>query len=445
MKLWLLQNIARFLSSQESICHLKRIDDNLFKLTLKDQTLYMDMTKGDSGVFLTPYALMGAKKYNAPFDVMLTKLTTRAKITGACIDGGNRILKLSCLQNGAYKHTAFSVQFEFTGRHTNVILLDGGGVVLEALRHINGDKSSREVRVNKPLEPLPQPPFPKDQAGEVLCERALFVELNTIYTHRVQKHLEAKKHIAISKITKKIQKLKEALQALPQEEELATQASKLAQEANIVLANLDSIPNFSQTIALKDFSGLDVKINLPQGIKTPQEAANVMFTQAKKLTKKAKNTHLQVQNLTSKIDFLHQEIAYITNISTLEDLTILEPKKSHKKTPPKYEVFFIEGVKISMGRNRFENQDLLKEARADDIWLHIRDVPSSHMIIHCGKNKVFSEVIYKAGEILVGLGCVQAGDFMVDYTQRKFVKIIEGARVIYAKHQTFHYKKPFQG
>ncbi|PAF47198.1 hypothetical protein BKH41_07920 [Helicobacter sp. 12S02232-10] len=445
MKLWLLKNIARFFSTQEFIYNLKRVDDNLFKIEFKDSVFYLDMTKGASDVFIAPSLLMSAKKYNAPFDVMLKKLAARSKISDVWIDGNNRILKISCLQSGAYKNTPFFIQFEFTGRYTNVILLDEKGFVLEALRHINQDKSSREVRINKFLEPLEQPVGALEQEDRELNDIELFEMLKNAYSNRLQKNLEVKKQILINKISKKIQKLQETLDALPKEEELQISADELKKNAGIVLANLGDIQNFSQEIRVKDFFGKEVNISLPKECRTPQESANLMFLQSKKLAKKAKNTHLQIQNLEDKIRFLNQEIVYVKNITALQDLIILEPKKSNKKIPSKYEIFFIEGIKISIGRNKMENQALLEEAKADDIWMHIRDVPSSHMIIHCGKNKVYEEVIYKAGEILVGLHTIQVGNFSVDYTKRKFVKIIEGANVIYAKHQTFHYKKPFQG
>ncbi|PAF42008.1 NFACT family protein [Helicobacter sp. 11S03491-1] len=441
MKLGLLKNIAKFFSTQEVIENLKRIDDNLFKLELKNKIFYFDMTKGESHIFITSTLLLPAKKYNAPFDVLLKKFCSRARILECKTDGDNRILKFDCKQSGAYKDILFSIQFEFTGRHTNVIILDSQNIVLEALRHINSDRSFREVRINKILQPLGQPHYRNFENHQDLNDEELLGQLEKFYLNMLEKKLALKKQILIENFSKKIQKLQKTLQDLPQEEEMVATADRLAKDANIVLANLGQIKNFVTTIKLKDFWGNEVEISLPSGIRTPQEGVNLMFSQAKKLIKKAKNTHMQVQNLESKIHFFNQEMRYIQTITSLQDLVILEPKKTDKKIYSKYEVIFIEGLKISIGRNKNENQALLEEARADDIWLHIRDIPSSHMIIHCGKGKVYEEIIYKAGQILVGLNSIQTGNFSVDYTRRKFVKIIEGSNVIYAKHQTFHYKK----
>ncbi|MDO7253346.1 NFACT family protein [Helicobacter cappadocius] len=441
MKLWLLKNIARFLSDQEMIHNIKRIDDNLLKFELKEKIFYFDMTKGNSGVFLMPKPLLGAKIYNAPFDVFLSKLCSRAKIINANVDGNNRILKIECDQFGTYKNTRFYIQFEFTGKHTNVILLDDKNIVLEALRHINIDRSSREVRIAEVLKPLEQRNMDFSEEMKILSNEELFVQLENAYFENLDKKLKIKKEIITSRISKKIKKLQMLLDDLPKEDDLHQKAQKLSQSGTILLANLHQIQNFASEVRLKDFSGSYVCITLPEGIRTPQEGVNMMFKEAKKLTQKAKNTHIQVQNLSDKIDFLKQENIYIQNIQNIQDLVILEPKKQNKKSPPKYEVIFIEGIKVSIGRNKSENQSLLEEAKADDIWLHIRDIPSSHMIIHCGKGKIYDEVIHKAGEILVGINSIQTGNFSVDYTRRRFVKIIEGSNVVYAKHQTFHYKK----
>ena len=106
-----------------------------------------------------------------------------------------------------------------------------------------------------------------------------------------------------------------------------------------------------------------------------------------------------------------------------------------------FESFFIEGIKISIGKNERENIALLKEARAEDIWIHIRGVPSSHCIIHCGKSKISDIILYKVAEILIGFTKDFSGNYTIDYTKRKFVKITQGANVIYGKEQTLQLKK----
>ena len=134
----------------------------------------------------------------------------------------------------------------------------------------------------------------------------------------------------------------------------------------------------------------------------------------------------------------------VQNVTNLNDLQILDShsqKENKNKTSKSFENFFIEGFKVSIGKNQRENIALLKEAKADDIWMHIRNIPSSHLIIHCGKNKIPEIILQKAAKILVGFLKSFNGNYEVDYTKRKFVKITQGANVTYAKEQTLQIAK----
>ena len=134
----------------------------------------------------------------------------------------------------------------------------------------------------------------------------------------------------------------------------------------------------------------------------------------------------------------------IASATTLEDLKIFVPTKSTRnkfaKNKESFEVFFIQDIKIGIGRNSLQNIALLKAAKSEDIWLHLRNIPSSHMIIFCGKSKLDNDILRKAAQILCAFCKLQALSVQVDYTKRKFVKITQGANVVYAKYQTLEYK-----
>lgn len=438
MQLSWLKNIARLFKEYQEITHIRRIEDNFFYIKLDGEGFYFDLSKQKNQIFLAP-EILSKKVYQAPFDILLQKLCTHAKLKDCSIDGNNRILIFSCVQNNAYKSFAFFLHFEFTGKHTNAIITDQNHKILEALRHINPSKSSREIKVGQILEPLFQreghfPDLPYDK-------NSLFEQLRQNYAQMLEKQLTSKKQTLLGQLTKKSTKLKDLLSTLPEKSTLLETAKKLSDEATLLLANLHKIPPYATEITLQDFCQNPITITIEKPYASPQDLVNARFSQSKKITQKAKGIAIQRQNLEDKIRFLEREIDFITHTNALENLLILKPQKQNKKKEHKFESFFIQNFKISLGKNQAENQELLETARANDIWLHIRDIPSSHMIIHCGKTKVPPHVIKKAGEILVGLDCVGKGNFEVDYTLRKFVKIKERANVVYAKHQTLSYKK----
>lgn len=435
MKLSYLKAISELFSKYRSIYSLRRLDDNLFLLILDFDEYYLDMTKGNSTIFISKDRILGSP-YNAPFDVALSKYCSRAKLISCSIDGSNRILILEFVHQSQYKEQKFFLHFEFTGKHTNVILVDCKGVVIEALRHIGENRSIRVIKPQKPFVPLPQPSKvwtteKIENIAEILKE-----EYRLLYTNA----LEQKRSVVLRNLNKKLSTLQELLDSLPQIEDLQNQREKYSNFGSLILSSLHNLHYFSSPLSLSSHDGEQVEIEFPQKIRSYVEGANYFFTQSKKLAKKIANLHLQIENLRSKIEFLILQIAFASQTQDIEDLQIFSQKlQKNKEIKKEYESFFVDGFKVSMGKNAKENIKLLQDAKADDLWLHLQGIPSSHMIIHCGKKMPREEMIYKCAKILAGLSGGLNQGVLVDYTQRRFVKIIQGANVNYAKQKTLRF------
>ncbi len=416
---------------------IKRIGDNIFKLDINGEIFYFDLSKSKSSIYITQDVLIAPKLYNAPFDKSLQKLCYNAQIKSAKVDGDNRILQLFLETQNSYKTNTTILQAEFTGCYTNLILLNQNFIVLDALRHITKEQSFREVRITKPLLPLPQPkkkPNPSDE-GELLDA------LKNNFLSIKENELKQKIQKSSTHITQKIKQLKHFLDNLENKQELEKTALIQANFGQLILQNLYLYPNFKG----REITLQNTIIKLPPKATSLSHAAQIFFENSKKLNKKAQNIHLQEENLQEKIAFYSQLLKMVQNVTNLNDLQILDSnsqKESQQKQNSKaFESFFIEGFKVSIGKSEKENITLLKEAKADDIWMHIRNIPSSHLIIHCGKNKIPDIILQKAAKILVGFLKSFSGNYEVDYTKRKFVKITQGANVIYGKEQTFQMTK----
>lgn len=435
MKLSRLLAIAQLFSSYQQIFSLRRVGDNLFCLVLDFDEYYLDMSKGNSDIFRVEHKIIG-NAYQAPFDLALLKYSSRAKILKCSLDGFNRILVFELLYALAYKQERVFLYFEFTGRHTNVILVDEEQRVIESLRHISSTQSSRAIQPSKPFTLLPQPKIiPNFVVEEV---EGLKQKLLQVYEVRNLNVLNEKKQILISSLQKKIDATQERLLLLPKQEELREEERKFLQWGNAILANLYQLSFFQSRNVLRDFDNKEIEVILPSKIYSYPQGVDYCFNQSKKAKRKLQNLIIQEQNLKDKIIFLQKKMEYIGAIQDVEELKLLMPKgaKKAKSIQKDYESFFIDGFKISMGKNAKENQKLLEDARADDLWLHLQSIPSSHMIIHCGKQSVREELIYKSAKILAGLNGFLDKNIVVDYTKRKFVRIVEGANVIYSKQKS---------
>ena len=101
------------------------------------------------------------------------------------------------------------------------------------------------------------------------------------------------------------------------------------------------------------------------------------------------------------------------------------------------------GVDIWVGRNRDENARLtFQKARPDDIWLHTKQAPGSHVILGCGKSQPNSEDLADAAELAVFFsGASSSSNVPVDYTCRKFVRKrphAEPGQVLYQREKTLY-------
>jgi predicted ribosome quality control (RQC) complex YloA/Tae2 family protein len=114
-------------------------------------------------------------------------------------------------------------------------------------------------------------------------------------------------------------------------------------------------------------------------------------------------------------------------------------KKDNKKAF--CEEFFFNGYKIMVGRNSNENIKILKSSKKDDIWLHIKDTPSSHVVIVSKKQQLPLEVIHKAASLCVDVSVSFDGKYIVDYTYRRYVKMTNGSNVLYTNHKSIVVQK----
>jgi predicted ribosome quality control (RQC) complex YloA/Tae2 family protein len=110
-------------------------------------------------------------------------------------------------------------------------------------------------------------------------------------------------------------------------------------------------------------------------------------------------------------------------------------------TPLKFES--ADGTEILVGRNNRQNDELtFKLAKADDIWLHTKDIAGSHVILRCSGGTPANETIAEAAIIAAEHSKARESSRVpVDYTFVKFVKKPKGAKpgyVIFTDNKTLY-------
>ena len=89
-----------------------------------------------------------------------------------------------------------------------------------------------------------------------------------------------------------------------------------------------------------------------------------------------------------------------------------------------------DGFVILVGRNAAQNHILLTgRSTADDLWLHARDKPGSHVIIRNDGRPIPDEVIRRAAELAAYYSAGRDDTTVdVDITQRRYVRLIRGGK-----------------
>ena len=441
MKLSHLRQIVRFMQPLRDIVAIYRVADTVIKIVFeKEETLYFDMHKGDSAIYMTEAPLQRSKVYQAPFDVMLSKRLNRAKITAISLAGDDKIIRIETAQSSAYKESVAVLQLEFTGKTTNAIILDENDVVLEALRHVDAMSSYRVVKVGYELLPPPPPPY---QAKEYPLEdvRAF---LHATYADRLEQRLEQLKKQKRSLLQKKRGKLLERLDTMDDEATLNAEAQTMLEHGNLVLANMHRIKPYMTAVELHDFEGNPLTLQIPPNLSSASAVSNHFFTRAKKAKQRAANLHIERRNLEEKAEHLARFIQIVEEAKDLATIQMLFPaqtKESRRTQSDSVETFWIEGYKVMLGKSEKGNIELLENARARDIWLHLKERPSAHVIIVTDKQNVPESVLEAAARLCVDFTLFEKGRYLVDYTPRREVKIQEGANVLYNKYKTLQIVK----
>ena len=440
MRYFELEAVAEYIGRFSRIRSAVRIADNVLRMEFEGGVaLGFDLSRGRSEIFRADDSAP-QRGYHAPFDTMLKKRFGGAKILHAGLVGEDKILKIDTALQGAYKASRSSLQLEFTGRHTNAIILDENGVVLEALRHVDAEASFRVVQPGVKL--LPLKPFEgKRKKGEVRNIEEYLIERAEL---RRERRLEELKSRHRGSLKKRIEKLKKELKRLPEKEELEKRAQKLSEEGSIVLAHLHEIKPYDKTLETLDFDSKPVTIELPP-LPNPKRIGEHFYALARRAANKAERLHIEERSLKSRIEFYERMLENLEAATSEEEVSLLfPPKQKHKKREPKLqcEIFDVDGYRVLVGRNERENAWLLKYARAGDIWLHLKDRPSSHCIVRSeGRRQVPKEVIRKAAQLCVQTSTSQPGDYLVDFTYRRNVKVERGAHVTYTDYDTIKIRK----
>lgn len=224
---------------------------------------------------------------------------------------------------------------------------------------------------------------------------------------------------------------------------------------DLVNANIYRLEKGMTSAVLDDFyTGEQRKIALDARL-TPAQNAQKYYSEYRKLCTAEKMLTGLIAEGKRELAYFESLLDSVSRAQTDGELTEIKRElaeqglirgektqsKPKKSEPLKFRSS--EGFLILVGKNNRQNDELtLKTSKASDIWLHVKDIAGSHVIVKTEGKTPSERTIAEAARLAAYHSKAKNGSGVpVDYTAVKFVKKPAGARpgmVIFTENRTLY-------
>ena len=257
-------------------------------------------------------------------------------------------------------------------------------------------------------------------------------------------------HVNLERCSKKIEILKQTLKECDDKE-------KFRIYGELLTANIYSLKRGDSKAKLLNYYSdheeyLDIDLVVQ---KTPSQNIQMYFKKYSKLKKAEVGAHLQIKITVEEETYLQSVLTNIKNSEIYENIEdirrelidtgyIKSKSKSRMKIKPTKPIHFMssDGLDIYVGRNNIQNDFLtLKFAGKNDLWLHTKNIPGSHVIIK-NNGSIPDNTLFEGASLAAFYSKgKESSKVPVDYTIVKNVHKPSGAKpgmVIYYTNKTLY-------
>ncbi len=188
-----------------------------------------------------------------------------------------------------------------------------------------------------------------------------------------------------------------------------------------------------------------------------QENARKYFKQYRKGKLGKTYAEGQIEPLAGEIAYLEGQLENIDKCDTLYELSEIQdelirerylrpgrtqPAKPSNKSSAPMRFVSGDGIAVYVGKNNRQNDALtLQTARSENLWLHAKNIPGSHVIVDFDGEPPEATLREAASLAAYYSRARASAGVPVDYTPRKYVKKPSGARpgaVVYSTNRTLY-------
>ena len=367
----------------------------------------------------------------------------RAQVQGSRLDDirqvdNERIVSLTVSSRRGPR----TIVCELTGQTANMLVLDEQQLVL------------RDLNAQRPLVGHPYEAPPR-RSGPLRHGAARFTATTTPdrfpVSRAIEDHYQDKaRDLAVNRATQvRLRMLRKALAKLLRRidawrEDLAKAAAyrDYGRYGELLKANLTAITPGMERITLVDYyDPLLPEVTIPlDRTKSALYNMNDYFKKHRKSLAADRELSVRIAHAEPEVDTLRQEIASIEEGTwtpppyggPLPQIERRDPSRqpsTPRRRGPFRRFVSADGLPIFVGRNAAENEELtFRMAKSDDLWLHARGTPGSHVVVRLAKgtDPPLDTLRDAATLALLYSDLKRSGKGDVIYTRRKWVKKAKG-------------------
>lgn len=218
----------------------------------------------------------------------------------------------------------------------------------------------------------------------------------------------------------------------------------------LLTANLHLVSKGDTSVTVIDYydpEQYEITIDLNPN-KTPSENAQSFYKTYQKLKTSKQVIEQEIMKTKQELNYFDQllqqiDVAGVADLEEIRDELRAEgylkrqakgKKKNKPKKPSPEEFTATDGTQILVGKNNIQNEYVTTRiAHRDDIWLHTKDIPGSHVVIRSKdpSEETLMEAAYLAAFFSKSQG---SASVPVDYTKIRHVKKPNGAKPGYVTY-----------
>ncbi len=362
---------------------------------------------------------------------------------------------VSGLSAQAARELAFRAAGSETAALTEALLPTAAGKLAAFFRLLEDVPTLLVDEEGSPLDVTSFPYLSRDPARQVACA-SLSEAMDAYYLQRDQRERIHQRAHNLRRFLQNALERDEKKLAIQRQTLLdAENMDDLRRKGDLITSSLHCIPRGASKAVVPDYYSEDMReVEIPMNpALSPAENAQRYYKQYNKLKAASDLVLDQMSANEAEIAYLEGQLENLELCTTFDELTEIQQElvrvgllrdANKGKKPPKipeskpHHFVSDEGIDIFVGKNNVQNDRLTGAALGDELWLHAKDMPGSHVIVKSTApgNATILQAAQLAATFSKGR---QADKVPVDYTLRKYVKKPGGAKpgfVIYTHQQT---------